>query len=376
MTTKRTKICYIITKGNWGGAQKYVYNLATNLPKEKYEVVVILGEGQTLKTKLEENKIRVFEIESLKRNISLKDEIKSFSDIFKIIKKEKPDVLHLNSPKASGIGALIGRILNVPKIITTVHGFTWNEDRNILQKSLIYFFSWITIILTHKTIVIASTEKNEVLKLPLINSEKIILIRNGVEKIPFVEKDDARKKLLSDVGKKDAGSVLWLGTIAELHRNKGLEYLINSLSKVNKPFICFIIGEGEEREKLEKIIKRNNLEGRVFMPGFIDSANHYIKAFDIFILPSIKEGFPYAILEAGSAGLPVIASSVGGIGDIIENNKNGILIPAKNSGEIVKSINYLINFSDKQSSFGSNLREKVLNEFSIDKMLEEIKKLY
>lgn len=372
----RKKVCLMVTKGVWGGAQKYVYNLATRLSKDTYEVFVITGEGEILKNKLEEKGIRVIEIPHLKRDISILDEIKSFVEIFKILNQERPDVLHLNSPKASGIGSFIGRILRIPKIIMTVHGFSWNEDRNIISKILIYFFSWITMLLCHKTIVISKKDKGQAEKLPFIDTNKISLIKNGVESIPFVEKDEARKKLLSDIGKKDAGNVLWLGTIAELHRNKGLEYTINSLTKINKPFVFFIIGEGEERENLEKLITKNGLENRVFLPGFVDGANQYLKAFDIFTLTSIKEGLPYVILEAGIASLPVIATSVGGVPDIIDNGVNGILIKAKSSADLTKSINHLINFVDKQKTFGEKLKAKMENEFSMEKMLQKTESLY
>ena len=94
----KTKICYVITKGNWGGAQKYVYTLATSLPKDRYDVLVVMGEGNILQEKLAEANVRSIVLKGLKREIRVMADMKNFLKIFKIIRKEKPDILHLNSP--------------------------------------------------------------------------------------------------------------------------------------------------------------------------------------------------------------------------------------------------------------------------------------
>ncbi len=372
---RKVKVCFVITKGVWGGAQKYVYSLATNLP-QNYEPVVITGAGEILKNKLLERGIRVYELPDLQRDISIKKEIKSFFAIFRIILKERPQVLHLNSPKASGMGALAGRILFRKNIIQTVHGFTWNEDRNPLSKMLVSFFSWITIILCHKTIVIAPQEEKDALSLPLVRRNKIYLIRNGVEKIEFLEKNEARDLISSIIRRNPDHESTWIGTISELHKNKGLEYAINAVSKISQPIKFFIIGTGEEKNKLEKIIMEKGLRDKVFLVGFMKNAPEYLKAFDIFTLTSIKEGLPYAILEAGRASLPTIASSVGGIPDIIDNSTNGILVTKGKPGEIVRAIEYMLDNPREAKKFGENLHKKIEEQYSIEHMLQKTFDLY
>jgi len=372
----KVTVVYLITKGFWGGAGKYVYNLATSLPKDKYEVSVICGQGRILKEKLEKKGVKVFSIGSMRRDISIFGEMVSFLRIFWIVFREKPDVLHLNSPKAGGIGAVIGRILFVKKIIYTAHGWTFNENRPAFQNSLILIFSWITTLLCHKVIVIAKREEEQALSFPLTNREKIVLIGNGVEKIDFKDKNTARKELSEKVGIDTEEETLWIGTLAELHKNKGFEYAIEAVSKINTPFKYLIIGEGEGKKNIEFLIKKYNLEKKVYLVGFMENASEYLKAFDIFILSSIKEGLPYTILEAGLAENAVIASSVGGIPDIIENGKTGILTTKTRVGEITRAIEYLIDKPEERKFFAKNLKEKVEKEFSIEHMLEKTLKLY
>ncbi|MFA5888964.1 MAG: glycosyltransferase [Candidatus Paceibacterota bacterium] len=373
----RKKICFVITKGVWGGAQKYVFSLTTSLPKNQFDVVVITGPGDILKNKLEKQNIKTYEISSLKRDLSIFEEFVSSLTLLKIVWKEGPDILHLNSPKASGFGSVAGRLVGTKNIIQTIHGWTFNEDRKIFTKTVIWFFSWITTMLCHKTIVIAEKELRQAIKMPFCK-RKIILIKNGVEPVLFKERFEAKKELYSLCEGQTfvEYNKLWVGTISELHKNKGLEYAIRAMAKIEIPFIFFIIGEGEERDNLEKLIRKYNLENKVFLVGFLDNANQYLKAFDVFTLTSIKEGLPYTILEAGLAGLPVIASSVGGIPDIIENNMSGMLVEKTSVEQVIKAIEFMIDNPEQRKIFGQKLQEKVEKEFSLKQMLEKTVEVY
>lgn len=372
---RKKKVGLFITKGVWGGASKYVYALATNLPKDRYDVFVITGSGNTLKERLEAKGIRTYVIENLKRDISILSEIRALISLFRILSKEKPEVLHLSSPKAAGLGSFAGRMLFIPKIIQTVHGFTWNEDRGAVSKTLIVFFTWLTMLFCHKTIVLGKREERQAKSLPLVR-EKVMLIPNGIEKTDFKSRMEARKALFAHIGGEATDTVFLIGTIAELHKNKGLEYAIAALSKIQQQFLYFILGEGEEKEKLQKAIKENGLENKVFLLGFVEHANTYLKAFDVFLLSSIKEGLPYVILEAGTASLPVISSALGGIPDVIKNNESGILVTPKKPGEITRAVEYLLENPDKQKIYGQSLQKKVETEFSIEAMLEKTQNLY
>ncbi len=154
-------------------------------------------------------------------------------------------------------------------------------------------------------------------------NRRMIVVRNGIAEINFLDRPAARVALLGEQSVTAQGHNWWLGTVAELHRNKGLEYLIRALAilKVTLdtkwqglPLTLVIIGEGEERSSLERLIKELKLEKQIHLLGRRENASQYLKAFDIFTLTSLTEAFPYTILEAGAAGLPTVASGVGEIG--------------------------------------------------------------
>ena len=378
---EREKVLFLITKGNWGGAQRYVFDLACGFKSKNYEVVVGHGEGTALPKKLDEQNIRSFSIKRLGRDINPFADLFVFFELIKVLKHERPDILHINSPKIGGLGALAGRLTGVRKIIYTAHGWYFNEDRNWLSKLATKILSWLTIILSHHTIVIGEKEKRDVINWPLVK-KRIVLIHNGIGTIAFTPRDEAKQIIInaSKLPSKFLNS-FWLGTIGELHKNKGHTYLIKAVKQFkartpNLPLILIIIGDGEEEGILKKLVKENDLEETVFFTGFITDAPKLLPAFDCFILPSIKEGLPYVLMEAGQAQLPVIASNVGAISDIIENEKNGLLIEAKNVSEVGQKISLLVVDSDLRKVLGENLRQRIFQEFNLEKMIQETEKIY
>jgi len=370
----KKKILFLITKANWGGTQKYVFDIASEL--KNYEVAVAHGEpsGELIE-KLEIKNIPTIKIKNLNRDVKILDELKVAINLWKIFRQERPEIIHLNSSKIGGLGALIGRMVGIKKIIFTAHGWAFNENRNWLSKTIIKFLSWLTIVLAHQTIVINQQEYNQVINWPFITKNKLTLIYNGIKPIYFLNRNEAREYFKDKI--KDNNLVI--GTISELHKNKGLKYAIKSfhqLTKEHKNIKFIIIGEGEEREYLEKKIKKYNLENSVFLVGEIKEASQYLKAFDIFLLSSLKEGLPFVLLEAGLAKLPVVTTKVGGIPEIIKNDFSGILVGKKENDKIKDVLEQLIVNQEKRRQLGENLNMTIKNKFSFGKMFEATKEIY
>lgn len=370
----KKKVLMAITKGNWGGAQRYVFDLATNIPKNSFEVVVAYGQGNNLEEKLSRKGIRTIRVSNLGRDIKIFCDLSTFFSLLKIIRKEKPDILHLNSSKIGGIGALAGRITGVKNIVFTGHGWAWNEDRNWLSKALITLAHWLTILMSHKVIAVSGKIASEIKRLPLVNNSKIIVIHNGISSIEYEERFAARALLGDKVSEK-----FWVGAIAELHKNKGLDTLIEAFGKISdrhSDTALVIVGEGEERKKLASQIEKLSLSKKAVLLGFVDDAGRLLKAFDILVLPSRTEAFPYVPLEAGLAQLPLIATKVGGVPELISDNKNGLLIEPGDSDELAEKIDELLENSTKATVLGHNLRKTVEKDFSTSSMVEKTLSVY
>ena len=308
MKIQKKKILYVITKSNWGGAQRYVYDLATALPKDQFEISVAFGQEGLLAKKLREARIALFPIKALQRDISIANDVKSFSELLRLFRTEKPDIVHLNSSKAAGVGALAARLASVPRIIFTVHGWPFIEKRNIFWRLFALLGSWITALLSHKIIVVSDYDLKVAQKMLGI-AYKTVRIYNGIDfHFPLGSGDVVRHSFPK--------GVRITGTVGELTKNKNQIALIEQ-AKNDPTMYVAIVGDGEDRLYLKKKIEEYGLTARVKLFGFMP-ASEVLRGFDVFVLPSIKEGLPYVLLEAKMAGLPVVASRVGGVGEILD----------------------------------------------------------
>lgn len=387
---KPKKILYVITKSNWGGAQRYVFDLATTMKECGFDVAVACGDSRNtegglpglLVQGLEKSGIRVILVPSFARDISIMKEFSVFKELKEIFKENHPDILHLNSSKAGGIGALAAHLVGIKNIIFTSHGLSWDEDRNTLSRALIFISSYATFLLCHKVILITKNNFDRVKNLPFCK-KRMFLIQNGIAPIDFKSQEDARTIIGKPI--KDTP---WIGTTAEFTRNKGLSYLVEAASLLKKNGFTFrmsLAGDGEDLRKIKKQAEESGLyntpRSRAYIdllnfPGFEINVARNLKAFEIFVLASVKEGLPYVLLEAGQAGLAVVASKVGGIPDIIEDGVTGTLVNPKNPEEIKDALAKYIRDPNLAKQHGEALKNKIQKEFSIEKMLAETKKLY
>ena len=206
--------------------------------------------------------------------------------------------------------------------------------------------------------------------------KKAHLIYNGIATPKFLSRTEAKERIGKMVGVNivPSGAII-IGIIAELTNNKGLEFAIGAMEDLPS-CILIIMGRGEMENELKKQIETGGLEKRVFLAGFVQGAATLISGFDIFLLPSIKEGLPYVILEAGLAGLPVVASDVGSIGEIIESGLSGTLVTPRQPEEIKKAIDVLIKNPEIGKKFGINLQKNVREKFGFEKMIKKTMAVY
>lgn len=369
------KLFYVITKSNWGGAQRYVFDLASSLPKANWQIAVVLGgtgkpgePGGRLEQELRHRDIRTLFMSAFIRDVSLRAEWRALRDLHDLFAREAPDVVHLNSSKAGGLGSLAARLAGVPHIVFTVHGTPWQEDRNPFSRLLILLASWCTFLLCHTVIVISQDAYAQVCRLPFCGS-KVQLVHNGLPPLAMLPREEGRAALgLSDV------TAPIIGSVGELTWNKGYHALLRAagiLKRRGRDFYLCIIGEGEERKFLETIIEEESLAPQVRLAGFVPEARGLLKAFDIYALPSVKEGLPYVLIEAGQAELPVVASRVGGVGDLVEDKISGLLCAPKDAGALAERLEQLLENAELRRRLGAALQQKVLRDFTQEKMLAD-----
>jgi len=388
------KIFFLITKSEIGGAQRFILHLIEGMKERNCEFFVCAGEGDkkffeklsALKRNYPQVKLEIKFLENLKRVPGIFSIIFSIFQILSLLKSQKPNVLFLCTTTAGFLGSFAGRLYKIVyrpknfKIIYRIGGWSFRDPRNFFLNTLLIFGEKVTSFLKDKIIVNSEIDKNLCLKLKIAPSHKIIKIYNGLDpkKLKFLPRNEARKFLKETLKIKFSEKDFLIGCIANFYKTKGLNYLIEAGNKLKNEisgFKIIIFGEGNLRSQLENLIKKYHLEENVFLPGAFEDAYQYLKGFDLFVLPSLKEGFPWVILEGMAGEIPILATNVGGIPEIIENEKEGILVEPKNSQLLCEKIKWFYKNPKKAKILSQKAKEKLLREFSLKKMVKNIEKV-
>ncbi len=383
MQPAKLKLIYVVTQGEWGGAQAYVFDLATAL-KDEFDITVASGaEGsQELIQKCKEADINTHTFKNLVREINPLKDIAAIFELAQFFKKEQPSIVHLNSSKASLISTVAKKFLQPttynlkPKLIYTAHGWVFNEPLPWWRKKLYVFMERVAGKIHDRIITLSQYDYAAALKNKICDQEKLAIIPHGINPISFLSRDEARAKLNSKFS--ILNSPLWIITIANLYKTKGIEYLIDAAAVLKKEGVepsFIIIGSGPERENLELRIKNYGLQN-FYLIGSLPDAARYLKAFDLFVLPSVKEGLPYALLEAIQAGVPIIATNVGAIPEMLENETSGLLVPPADSRAIVNALKKFIDNQELRNNLSHATARQFQEKFNFDKMLIKTVKLY
>lgn len=376
------KLLFVITQGVVGGAQKNVFDLASSF-KDSYDVSVAIGgeEKSDLANKLEDQKIKVHNLKFLGRDINILDDFLAFFEILKLYKKEKPDIIHLHSSKVGLFGAIAGFVYKLgtkhkPKIIFTAHGWIFKEDMSNKKRFVAIFLAWLAAKFQNKIICVSQDDFNKAIKYKVAPARKLFTIYNAVSPDKFLNKEKARAEIGKMIGKELSNDDFIVTNLGRLYANKGLGYLIDAVKELKQKIFLVIFGDGPEREALKQQVTNNKLQDSIFLVGDKSNVSQYLKAFDAMVLSSVKEGFPYAILEAGMASVPVIVTNVGGIGEIIKDSETGILVEPKNIKALAESILKIYNNKEFGQKISANLKKVIVKDFSFENLIEKTDWVY
>ena len=366
---KKIKITYIIPTLDRGGAERFFVDLIKNLDREKFEPSLILYKkgGEWLK-ELKALNFKIIILEKKRRF-----DLRNFLAIRKAIKEIGPDIIHTQLG-ADIYGVFAGRLAGVEKIMTTE--VNTNNDEgffyNLVKRSSLRF--------VNRVVAVSQAVKEETKRRYTLKSDKLEVIYNGIElnrfKLPIRNFDDKNK------------SDFIFGTIGRLSEQKGQRYLIRAFAKTkNKKAKLFIAGEGELKAEFEeeikalKLTKRVKLVGRVVAPDFLASL-------DAFVLPSLWEGMGIVLVEAALSGLPIIATRVGGVPEVvsgeeawlvdIENEMDKNLVEDRLVKALSLELDNLINNYNKVEVAAKieKANKRMRDNFDIKKVSRQYENLY
>ncbi len=297
-----------------------------------------------------------------------KFDIKAIRDIRRFALDKGIQIIHSHGYKADVYGAIVSKFSHLP-LVATLHGWT-NEDKKVKFYETID--KLILRMINH--LVPVSSVINEELKGRGLNGRKVTVIPNAIDTEKF-------NPFREDAGPNDrleAKSELTIGTVGRLSPEKGHSCLLKVFKKVisSVPNLkLLIVGDGALRSSLEKEAKDLGIEKKVIFTGMQKDMVSMYRAMDIFVLPSFTEGLPLVLLEAMSMELPVVATGVGAIPQVIGQNE-GIQVPSKDMDALKEAIISLVNDSTARHAMGKAARRKVVSDFSLDQFTQKYMSVY
>ncbi|KON34100.1 MAG: hypothetical protein AC479_02020 [miscellaneous Crenarchaeota group-6 archaeon AD8-1] len=377
-----------------GGTGSYVYYLSKELIKNNYFTSIVTGYDENKDIRINKQQ-QAFFLKTLKVPI-----IRSFlfagsahRKLKKINEKNPMDIVHVNLPlvPSFAIPQNVGRIL-----ISTVHS-TWkgeaeaiknepysrlnsNERFMISFNRFLKFFEEKTIEKSNKIIAVSDFTRRELLKYYNIKENKICVIHNGVDIIKFSPPKNKKKAKVELGFNEQDFNILSVG---RLYARKGLFTLIESMSIVARKFrnVKLIIsgkGESNEMTKLVNYAKKLHVNDKIIFTGYFPDTKlpKLYQAADIFAFSTFYENLPFAILEALSSRLPVVTTRVGGIPEMIDDGKNGFLVPPANSLDLAKKILYLLENPNAASEMAYQARKTIREKFDWQLIVKKVLRVY
>lgn len=351
------KILQVIPYFCFGGAETMCENLTYALKKQGHEVVVVslYAERTPISERMERSGVRILYLD---KKLGL--DISMVPKLMKIMKKERPDAVHTHLDVIK-YAVAAAKLSGIRKCVHTVHNVAEKEAEGRLQKIInkTYFkLGWST------PVALSPEVQNSILDFYGLERQSVPVVYNGIDLSRCQPKESY------------AGNtqLLHIGRFNEQKNHQGLLQAFQRIGKAYPDCRLTLLGDGELRERVEVYAKELGIFEKVSFLGSQSNVYPYLQNADVFLLPSKYEGMPMTIIEAMGTGLPVVASAVGGVPDMLTDGESGILVPC-DPDAVCQAVSRLLADEDLRETLGRKAKEESIR-FSADYMAEQYSKTY
>lgn len=356
------RVLHLITELNIGGAQKALARLLAHLDRDRFApttACLYAGDGPVA------DEIRAFSVPVIDLGMTAKWRWDAFWQLYRLLRRERPTILHTWMFHANIPGRVLGRLAGVPIVISS-------EQTMGQESHWRYWLNRITDPLTDRVVCVSQQVADFVVKKVGIPQRKTVVIPNGIDVRDF-EHLPAKQQVRAALGL--PFDQMLIGTVSRLKLVKRLDVLLQAMKSLRDIYVV-IIGDGPERTQLEAMSERAGIASRVHFAGQQDDVRIWLAALDMFVLSSDWEGMPNAVLEAMAAGLPVVATAVGGTPEVVMDGVTGLLVPPRDPGVLAEAIDRLLRDPELRRQMGRAGWERVAAQFDISNPVRRTETLY
>ena len=359
----RARVLLLITLAETGGAQAYVAALAAALKRE-YDVVVAAHGDGFLRDAARRAGVPYVPLRHLRRRLDPVRDALALAELFLLFRRERPLVVHANSSKAGVLGRLAALVARVPVRMFTVHGWAFKAHSGHAATAYLWADRLMSPFTT-TTICVAHGERSAGLRARTCRADRTVVIHNGVA---------------LDAPRRRPGAATRPATllsVGRLRAPKDFLTLVRAMTALEPGSARLLIaGDGPDRDAVAAEVARLGLDGTVELLGTRSDVPALLAGADVFVLASDSEGLPMSVLEAMSAGLPVVASAVGGVPELVRDGETGALVPPRDSGALARALVPLVADIALRDRLGEAGRRRVEREFSLARFEREHLELY
>ncbi|WP_328707421.1 glycosyltransferase family 4 protein [Pseudomonas ogarae] len=359
------KIVYVITRSDtMGGASVHVLDLASGAQKAGHEVIVLVGGKGVFVTRAKKKNIPVISLKFLVRNINPFKDIFAFFELRKHIKVIQPDLIHLHSSKVGILGRLVAKSLGIPAIFTA-HGWAFTEGVSAGRRKVYKTIERAMALFASRIITVSDYDRKIALSSGVGDEGLICTVHNGM---PALELD-------SSIYQNSASPKMIM--VARFDEQKDQVSLVKALALLQDvPWTLEFVGDGPSISDAKQLVTQFGLGGRIVFSGACEDIPMRLNSSQVFLLITNWEGFPLTILEAMRAGLPVIASDVGGVSEAVQDGRTGILVARNDINKLAEAIRSMLGSSEMRHTMGTAGRDRFEKAFLFDRMLDKTLSIY
>jgi sugar transferase (PEP-CTERM/EpsH1 system associated) len=371
MVPRKIKILHVVNSLDVGGMENILINLINHMDENKFEhTVCCIARRGAMGDRIKKNVV----IHEMKKGNNA-DYILPLK-IACVIRKENPDIVHTRNWSAID-GIIASAFAKKRKVIHDEHGRCSSDPKGLDVKR-----KWMRKILDRyvdRYVVVSDELQDWMNKFIGIQSDKIVRIQNSVDTTIFSPTED---KACAKIAIGLPSNSLVVGYVGRLDPVKNLDLLIKSFSTLvtsvisKKPVLLIIIGSGPEEKKMRHTAKLYHIDKQVMFMGEHSNVHEFMHAMDIFAISSIAEGIPLTVLEAMASGLPVVATRVGGISEVVQDGKSGYLLDSGDDHAFSEKFRKYISDESLRTVHGRKGRELVEERYSLEKMIRQYENLY
>ena len=363
-------ILHIVPKlSTWGGVGNQLLLILKNYASDEFlPIVCSLRDKGVVGKEIEDLGI---EVVCLNRDFKRGFYWTVVKELRTLMKQRNIQIVRTHEYRANLHGRLAALLAKVPCIVGSVHNVYNARDKKLNRRILNRYLG----IFTDRVVAVSEEVKKEIVRYDSVPENKVAVIYNGVDRKRFVDIDAQSIRSEFHIPK----STPVIGTVGRFFPQKGQKYLLEAVAKVrnNFPHIAvFVIGDGSLKEELQDHTKNLNIEQNIIFTGVRRDIPALLAAMDIFIFPSLWEGFGNALVEAMAAGKPIIATDIPSVREILDSGKSGIVVPPANSEAIAQSLELLLSDRALAENLGNAARERALSSFTIDSTVRRYSSLY